>query len=67
METNITSYPESQSTLKIEVYSVLGELIFHQNIINNNYSIDTRNWAGGLYMCKIQSETGLAVQKFIIR
>ncbi len=55
-----------ESTKTIEVYSVLGTLVFSKKINSNLLSIDTHNWQKGIYSCKLISAEGIQLKKFVI-
>ena len=50
---------------KVEVLNYLGQVIFSQNITNNNFSLNVANYADGVYFIRISGNDGIATQKLI--
>ena len=48
-----TDYPE---VFSIDIVSILGQPILRKTMNNNELSIDTRDWAPGVYICTISSK-----------
>ncbi|MBK9479024.1 MAG: T9SS type A sorting domain-containing protein [Bacteroidetes bacterium] len=57
--------PETAKT--ITIYNSLGELVYHQEIHKNSFTLSTADWAKGLYSCNIQSNQQTISKKFIVR
>jgi hypothetical protein len=55
-----------ESTKQIEVYNNLGQVQFSKKINVNSISIPTQSWNKGIYTCKLTSEEGIQIQKFVI-
>ena len=56
---------ESESTiLGVEIYSMLGQKVFtNQNIHENSYMLSTEQLESGMYMIRIRTDKGTAVEK----
>lgn len=54
----------NNKSLKIEVFDILGKLVYHTNSTNNK-SINTSNWNSGLYFVKISSGNSEITKRFV--
>jgi hypothetical protein len=50
---------------KIEVYDVLGKMIFNQSLSKMQTSISVSNWKAGIYLVKISNENHSQTKRFI--
>ena len=49
----------------IEVYDILGKQIYRGRLLNNNTSINTSNWRGGVYLVKLTSDQATQTKRFV--
>ena len=61
---NVTSGEEITS---LEIYSVIGELVFSSELQTTNYELDLRSKSKGVYFVKIITENDSYTQKIIIQ
>ncbi len=54
-----------QGNSKIEVYNLSGEMIFEENSINIEHTLDTHNWKSGLYIIKLVNENQAITKKVL--
>ncbi len=50
---------------KVEIMNYLGQVIFSQNITNNNFTLNVANYADGVYFIRISGNDGIATQKLV--
>lgn len=59
-------FPQNISNTKITIHSILGKMIMSKTVGNEDYvSIDVSNLHKGLYLISINSEKGIATQRFV--
>lgn len=62
---NISIPSELGSNVSYEVFNYLGQNILKSNSENSNFSINTSNFANGVYILKLDTENGSKTLKFI--
>lgn len=79
LETNFKVYPnpgtetfnikllDNLTTATLEVYDILGNLIYFNNLKKSNSSIDISHWSNGMYIVKVSNEDFIQTKKFIKR
>jgi hypothetical protein len=55
------------SVYTIELYSILGELMFTEKTSDNSLAIVTDKINSGMYFCKVSDKTGTQVKKIVIQ
>ncbi len=78
-EANMKVYPnpaESSATIQfdgafekaqINVFDIMGKLVFSDNLNNNTYLLRVENFPAGIYQISIQTESGHFVKKLIVQ
>ena len=51
----------------VSVYNVTGKLVYNQKIAANQLSINTENWANGIYQIKIENATQSISEKMVVQ
>jgi hypothetical protein len=67
---NILLPATAQSTMRVEVYSVLGNRLFDKEIPANmggTYSIDCSRFAEGMYLIKVSTATSASVKRLKVQ
>lgn len=59
----LQSITEQPTTLS--VYNESGQEVFTERLLTTNSSLQTSNWASGIYFLKISSDKGIAVKKIV--
>ncbi len=72
---NVNIYPNPASSFinvsadklsKIDVYNSVGQLVYSQNVNEDNVNIDTESWANGLYYINLETLDGAKVSQKVI-
>jgi photosystem II stability/assembly factor-like uncharacterized protein len=64
----VTSKYNIQQNCLISIYTISGELVKQCKVRNERqFEIDVSNLSGGMYLLKMQSESGIEVQKLVIQ
>ncbi|MGB0886832.1 MAG: T9SS type A sorting domain-containing protein [Vicingaceae bacterium] len=51
----------------VSVYNVTGKLVYNQKITANQLSINTENWANGIYQIRIENATQSISEKMVVQ
>jgi hypothetical protein len=74
----MTIYPNPANTImnlkfdnqpmdgNIEIYNVMGEMVYQSNVNDKNVSIPTARWGEGLYAVRVSSDAGTVSRTFIV-
>lgn len=57
----------NQPNTEISIYDMSGELVFSDNDLTGNLTIDVSEWSRGLYMVKIVEDTKVSSSKFVVQ
>ena len=64
----LIKYNESDnSTISLNIYNVIGKLVYSKSVTENEQRIDLENLSDGIYTVECISKNGREVQKLIIR
>ena len=73
---SITIYPNpardyinvisSDNIIEVRIFNNIGQLIYSQNVDNNNFKINTSNYHTGMYIIQVRTTEGVEVNKVII-
>lgn len=75
-ETRITIYPNpstrifnivSQQNISVEIYDLLGKLVYSQSLTNGTNSIDISNFNTGVYLLKVTDDNGKSESHKLIK
>lgn len=75
-ETRITIYPNpstgifnivSQQNISVEIYDLLGKLVYNQSLANGTNSIDISNFNTGVYLLKVTDDNGKSESHKLIK
>lgn len=65
---NISLVSQSEIVVKsIEIIDLQGKLFMHQGEVNENFLLDVSHFPKGLYIARINTNKGVAVQKLVIQ
>jgi len=59
------SLAQNINDAKVEVYDVLGKRIHSQMLTNRQTAINTTRWNAGVYLVKIENNTGTQTKRFV--
>ena len=57
---------EAEGMTYIEVYDVLGQLVYQQDAESNNLTLNVSDWTEGLYFVKVQTQSGWFIRRVSI-
>lgn len=57
---------EAEGMTYIEVYDVLGQLVYQQETESNNLTLNVSDWMEGLYFVKVQTQSGWFIRRVSI-
>ncbi len=57
---------EAEGMTHMEVYDVLGQLVYQQDAESNNLTINVSDWTEGLYFVKVQTQSGWFIRRVSI-
>lgn len=57
---------EAEGMTHMEVYDVLGQLVYQQEIESNNLTLNVSDWTEGLYFVKVQTQSGWFIRRVSI-
>ena len=57
---------EAEGMTYIEVYDVLGQLVYQQGTESNNLTLNVSDWTEGLYFVKVQTQSGWFIRRVSI-
>ena len=57
--------PSANKNLKLEVFDVLGKLIYKGEITELESSVNVSNWKSGVYLVRVSSDKGTKTKRFI--
>lgn len=57
---------EAEGMTHMEVYDVLGQLVFQQETESNNLTLNVSDWTEGLYFVKVQTQSGWFIRRVSI-
>lgn len=57
---------EAEGMTYIEVYDVLGQLVYQQDAESNNLTLNVSDWMEGLYFVKVQTQSGWFIRRVSI-
>jgi hypothetical protein len=57
---------EAEGMTYIEVYDVLGQLVYQQETESNNLTLNVSDWTEGLYFVKVQTQSGWFIRRVSI-
>jgi hypothetical protein len=57
--------PSANKNLKLEVFDVLGKLIYKEEITELESSVNVSNWKSGVYLVRVSSDKGTKTKRFI--
>ena len=60
-------FNDPQVNGRIQVYNMLGEVVYQSQANSSKVSIATSQWSEGLYMVRISSDAGAISKPFIVR
>ena len=60
-------FNDPQVNTQIQVYNMLGEIVYQSQANSSKISIATSQWSEGLYMIRISSDAGTVSKPLIIR
>jgi hypothetical protein len=56
----------SDNIIEVRIFNNIGQLIYNQNVDNNNFKINTSNYHTGMYIIQVRTTEGVEVNKVII-
>jgi hypothetical protein len=65
-EITVAMFNVQCSIFNVEIYNMLGEIIYSQHLTTSNLKLHTSNWSDGIYLMKISSAQKTVTQKIII-
>lgn len=57
---------EAEGMTHMEVYDVLGQLVYQQDAESNNLTLNVSDWTEGLYFVKVQTQSGWFIRRVSI-
>lgn len=57
---------EAEGMTHMEVYDVLGQLVYQQDAESNNLTLNVSDWMEGLYFVKVQTQSGWFIRRVSI-
>ena len=57
---------EAEGMTHMEVYDVLGQLVYQQETESNNLTLNVSDWTEGLYFVKVQTQSGWFIRRVSI-
>ncbi len=62
-ELNVSNVKDAQ----INIYNILGGLVYSSKASGNTHSLNTKNFSAGTYLLKVVSPEGTATERFIVK
>jgi len=52
---------------KVEIYNIVGQKVYDQNVNGNSISVNTAEFATGQYVVKMYTESGVSIKKMMVK
>lgn len=60
-------YDREQTGTTFEILSITGQIVYAATPLTNEHTVDVRSFKNGIYLIKVSSSMGTAVQKLVVR